>query len=375
MRGMKLTIAAGLALAATVAAAVEWTSPQIRSNQAEDSDLVMVYRPSATGAKTLDLATLADPFRRYTTQRRLLKGTFDQYTAAIRRELTGKEATGTAAAAMTAHLSAANHPATTSNLPEGTNLYFTTGRASAAAPVQSVASKTGAVTLTPTDIGLATTCTGRSSWDGIDGTQIYYGTTVPDVSLGVVSDFYINSATWNLYRKEGTPTATWTLKGNMVGPANTLAIGTVTTLAYNQQATATITGTAPNQTLSLGLVQGVPGDPGTLTRKNITDKIVLADDTIIYIQPATNSATAGGIVVNDFGGNAAIILQNGRIEVRDTGGITIAKIDRAAGTMATYDTTGNLSASLDRSGGIYGYKASNVVGMSWTRATGALVLY
>ena len=46
-------------------------------------------------------------------------------------------------------------PFTTTNLTEGTNLYYTNARASAAAPVQSVAGRTGAVTLTKTDVGLA----------------------------------------------------------------------------------------------------------------------------------------------------------------------------------------------------------------------------
>ena len=46
-------------------------------------------------------------------------------------------------------------PGSTDAVPEGaSNLYFTTARASAAAPVQSVAGKTGAVTLVKTDVGL-----------------------------------------------------------------------------------------------------------------------------------------------------------------------------------------------------------------------------
>lgn len=45
---------------------------------------------------------------------------------------------------------------TTDNLSEGSvNLYFTTQRSAAAAPVQSVAGKTGTVTLSKTDVGLA----------------------------------------------------------------------------------------------------------------------------------------------------------------------------------------------------------------------------
>ncbi len=47
-------------------------------------------------------------------------------------------------------------PGSTDAVPEGsTNLYFTNARASAAAPVQSVAGKTGAVTLAKGDVGLA----------------------------------------------------------------------------------------------------------------------------------------------------------------------------------------------------------------------------
>jgi hypothetical protein len=47
-------------------------------------------------------------------------------------------------------------PGSTDAVPEGSiNLYYTNARASAAAPVQSVASKTGAVTLTKSDVGLA----------------------------------------------------------------------------------------------------------------------------------------------------------------------------------------------------------------------------
>lgn len=44
--------------------------------------------------------------------------------------------------------------ATTTDLPEGSNLYFTSARASVAAPVQSVAGRTGAVSLVKADVGL-----------------------------------------------------------------------------------------------------------------------------------------------------------------------------------------------------------------------------
>lgn len=46
------------------------------------------------------------------------------------------------------------------------------------------------------------------------------------------------------------------------GPANSLSVGTVTTGAAGSSATATITGTAPNQTLSLSIPRGDTGSTG-----------------------------------------------------------------------------------------------------------------
>jgi len=46
------------------------------------------------------------------------------------------------------------------------------------------------------------------------------------------------------------------------GPANTLTIGTVTTVAAGGSATASVGGTAPNQTLSLGIPTGATGATG-----------------------------------------------------------------------------------------------------------------
>ena len=47
------------------------------------------------------------------------------------------------------------------------------------------------------------------------------------------------------------------------GPANTLTIGTVTTVAVGGSATAAVSGTAPNQILSLGLPTGATGAQGS----------------------------------------------------------------------------------------------------------------
>lgn len=50
----------------------------------------------------------------------------------------------------------------------------------------------------------------------------------------------------------------------LTGPANTLAMGTVTTGAPGSAASATVTGTAPNQTLNLTIPRGDVGAPNTL---------------------------------------------------------------------------------------------------------------
>lgn len=80
-----------------------------------------------------------------------------------------------------AYLEVSASPASTDQVPEGTaNLYHTTGRAAAAAPVQSVAGKTGTVTLTAADVsGLSTVATSGSASDLTAG-------TLPDARLPTV---------------------------------------------------------------------------------------------------------------------------------------------------------------------------------------------
>ena len=56
-----------------------------------------------------------------------------------------------------AYIEISPSPGSTSEVAEGTNLYFTSARASAAAPVQSVNSKVGTVSLSAADVGAAAT--------------------------------------------------------------------------------------------------------------------------------------------------------------------------------------------------------------------------
>lgn len=64
------------------------------------------------------------------------------------------------------------------------------------------------------------------------------------------------------------------------GPANTLTIGTVTALAYGEPATASVTGTAPTQTLSLGLPMGAQGPSGSVSDGDKGDIIVSSAGTV-----------------------------------------------------------------------------------------------
>ena len=62
-----------------------------------------------------------------------------------------------------------------------------------------------------------------------------------------------------LTRTDATTVNAGNVRG-ATGPANTLTIGTVTTLPAGSSATAGLTGVAPNQTLALGLPNGQPSD-------------------------------------------------------------------------------------------------------------------
>ena len=74
----------------------------------------------------------------------------------------------------------------TTDVTEGTGLYFTNARASAAAPVQSVAGRTGVITLSPSDIiGLGTIATQASNNVNITGGTISgVSLTVPGLPSG-----------------------------------------------------------------------------------------------------------------------------------------------------------------------------------------------
>lgn len=95
------------------------------------------------------------------------------------------------------------------------------------------------------------------------------------------------------------------------GQANTLAIGSVTTGASGSSASATITGTAPNQTLNLTIPQGPTGSAaaglapggaaGAIATKNTT-----TDYDVGWSVPAS-AATVSAIMQRDSAGRAQVV--------------------------------------------------------------------
>lgn len=76
------------------------------------------------------------------------------------------------------------------------------------------------------------------------------------------------------------------------GPANTLTVGTVTTGAAGSNATVTITGDAPNQTISFTIPQGIQGIQGIQGVKGDTGLGVPEGGTTGYVVQKTVSGTA-----------------------------------------------------------------------------------
>lgn len=115
------------------------------------------------------------------------------------------------------------------------------------------------------------------------GAAILNGTTAPASGTGSQGDWYFNTVTSDLYEK--TSSTVWTLRQNLkgatgntgsTGPANSLSIGTVTTGAVGSSASATITGTAPTQTLNLTLPTGATGPTGPAPNMSIGTVTTLA---------------------------------------------------------------------------------------------------
>lgn len=148
------------------------------------------------------------------------------------------------------------------------------------------------------------------TWDtgtSFRGSTVLNGAGAPSSGTGNNADFYLDTTNtrlygpktggaWGAYVSLVGPTGSTGPTGatGATGPANTLSIGTVTTGAAGSSASATITGTAPTQTLSLTIPRGDTGATGAGTGDALT-----ANPLSQFA--ATTSAQLRGVISDETG--------------------------------------------------------------------------
>lgn len=134
------------------------------------------------------------------------------------------------------------------------------------------------------------------------------------------------------------------------GPANALTIGTVTTGDPGSSAFANISGTAPNQVLSLTIPRGDQGPPGIGTRADVTNLLDDPSDTMVSLQPASNGVPIALTGYRDYQGNVLIYLDSLGSQYFKAAGVNRIKLTND-GTLTTYRGDGSTLAFRTYSGG------------------------
>jgi hypothetical protein len=184
---------------------------------------------------------------------------------------------------------------TSSNISEGSNLYFTTTRASAASPVQLVAGRTGNVVLTVSDVSGAAplaspTFTGAVS--GITATMVGLGNVdnTSDVSKPVST---AQQTALNLKANIASPTFTGTVSGTFSG--NGAGLTNLTG--------ANVTGTVPLSTSAV-TITGIYSS--TITSTQVTTGLGFTPYNAT--NPSAYITSAGAPVQSVFGRTGAVVL-------------------------------------------------------------------
>lgn len=127
------------------------------------------------------------------------------------------------------------------------------------------------------------------------GARFFRGSGAPSGGTGENGDYYIRTSNGDLYVKSS---GSWSVLINILGPANTLAIGSVTTGAAGDPAAAVITGTAPNQTLDLTIPQGIQGEQGPIGEGDVNGPESSTANDIAQFADATGKLLKGGISID-----------------------------------------------------------------------------
>lgn len=83
------------------------------------------------------------------------------------------------------------------------------------------------------------------------------------------------------------------------GPANTLSVGTTTTLAPSADATVEITGTAPDQTINVGIPEGIQGTQGIQGIQGVQG--VQGDAATIAVGTVTTGNAGTSVIITNTG--------------------------------------------------------------------------
>ena len=132
------------------------------------------------------------------------------------------------------------------------------------------------------------------------------------------------------------------LPAGPTGPANALTIRNVVTLASGASATATIAGTAPSQTLDLGIPQGPPGATGNGTGNVLGPAGGSATNHIALFSDSTGTAIKDG---GALGGAATLNVGTATGTVPDAGGVEYISRKGQPSGYAALDSTGKVPAA------------------------------